>query len=155
MFSNLVRYSVIMIGVVLLASCASEKQDTEHTSETDIDVVLVHDVEPAESSALPGQTWQAGSVTFSFQRGNHVLVRGGHLTETMPTGAPGRYSLESDILEVEVLGRIYDGTWDRETLTLSGHRATYLGLTETIYPDSVLDYPQQPKEETSDAKENS
>ena len=154
MSSSMVRHSMILVVIVSAVSCGGEIPDAETTTNAQIEVLLTHNVDQGETGELPGQTWQAGSVTFSFQRGNHVLVRGGHITETMPTGAPGRYSLESEVLKLDVLGRVYEGTWDGETLTLNGHHATYLGLTETIYPDSVLDYPPQPKEESPDVKEN-
>lgn len=90
--------------------------------------------------SLVGHTWQSGPLTFIFQPGQHLLVRGGQLSETMPSGAPGTYTENSGALEVNVLGRSYSGTWDGSVLQLNQKAAAYLGETATIYPELVLDY---------------
>jgi hypothetical protein len=107
-----------------------------------------------ESDDLAGQTWQVGSANFSFQGGNNVLVRGGSLTETMPTGAPGTYVYDPPLLQLEVLGRRYTGSLNGGELMLNGRVATYLGPTETIFPDTVLHYPPQTDEVPPDVRKN-
>ena len=91
---------------------------------------------------LEGHTWQVGDVTFSFQHGNHLLVRGGHLDETMPTGAPGRYSLKEGELELEVLGREYTGQWKDNNLSISENTGVYLGPSEGLFTDTT-EIPQE------------
>ncbi|MFP6581740.1 MAG: hypothetical protein VCD00_04215 [Candidatus Hydrogenedentota bacterium] len=90
--------------------------------------------------SLVGHTWQSGPLTFIFQPGDNVLVRGGQLVESMPTGAPGTYSKDGGMLELSVLGRTYTGAWDGAVLTLNQQIASYLGETATVYPELVLDY---------------
>ena len=76
---------------------------------------------------LPGHTWQAGDLTLIFQDGDNVLVQGGHLTDTMPTGAPSRYTLKNGALHLEVLGRTYEGSWDGKTLVIGTTVGIYRG----------------------------
>lgn len=78
-------------------------------------------------SMLPGHTWQAGDLTLIFQDGDNVLVQGGHLTDTMPTGAPSRYTLKNGALHLEVLGRTYEGSWDGKTLVIGTTVGIYRG----------------------------
>jgi hypothetical protein len=96
---------------------------------------------------LEGHSWQVGEVTFSFQASGHMLVKGGPLDETMPTGAPARYTLKKSSLKLKVLGRDYKGQWKDHHLTVNGNPGVYLGLTDTVFPDPTQATPE-PTEET-------
>ena len=141
------RFSAFMLAATLVASCAPEWKPSVEEPGLDVRVRLSHALVPPGSDDLTGQTWQVGSANFSFQGGNNVLVRGGSLTESMPTGAPGTYTYDPPMLQLEVLGRSYTGSLERGLLTLNGRIAAYLGPTETIFPDTVLHYPPLTDEE--------
>lgn len=144
----------LFIGITLFAAgCFQEATAPVLPPNSEVTFDLSHILPPPESGKLPGHTWQAGGVTFSFQRGYNVLVRGGRLVDSMPTGAPGMYTLDGQRLSLEVLGREYTGIWDGIELTLNGRVATYLGSTGTIYPDNVLEYLEETEEDISNADE--
>jgi hypothetical protein len=133
------RNSIYGISMVLLTvSCAQEQEIAQATVYPEILLQLSHMHTPPDTPDLAGQTWQAGATSFSFQKGFHVLFRGGPLRESMPTGAPGTYQLDDNALSLDVLGRTYSGIWDGTHLTINGQTATYLGQTALIYPDTVV-----------------
>lgn len=141
--------AVIAIGL-LVAGCSEPPLIPPKEYPASPRVGPFHEIALPEGSSLEGHTWQIGSIDFTFQKGNHVVVRGGHLVEPMPTGAPGLYTLEGRELTLDVLGREYAGSWDGNRLVLNGKEAFYLGETAVIYPELVLDYKEPETEEPID-----
>lgn len=133
------RKLICCISLTLLTVSCAQQQETAHAPQyPEFRLELSHTLTLPDTPDLEGQTWQVGATSFSFQKGKHVLFRGGPLGESMPTGAPGTYQLTDDALSLDVLGRTYSGVWDGAQLTINGQSATYLGQTALIYPDSVV-----------------
>jgi hypothetical protein len=150
------RYGLSIMLVLLSAGCIESAESVQHAPS-------VYSVAPGDSvrlskkelisysddGGLDGHTWQSRGISFSFQPGNHLLVKGGPLIEPMPGGAPGIYTLDDNALTIEVLGRTYHGTWSGEVLVMNDSHTEYLGPTALLYPELVLDYTEPPEEDTS------
>ena len=151
------KYAYCIGLILLLSSCHQQAE----TPTLPLPIASTPAVSPVETlllyegqGELEGHTWQVGEVTFSFQRGNHMLVRGGHLDETMPTGAPGRYTLDDQVLSLEVLGREYSGQWDKQKLTVNEQEGIYRGLTEVVFPEPSLEALSKTNDESGGSHEN-
>lgn len=140
------RYGLALSIALLCAACSAPVTQPPKDYPPGPRIGPLHQVVYAGDGALEGHTWQIDSVNFTFQAGNHVLLRGGPLTVDMPTGAPGIYALEGESFSMEVLDRMYRGRWDGEVLIVNGKEAQYLGRAAIIYPELVLDYPEPPQE---------
>lgn len=147
---NWIASIAVLAAGGVVAGCADTSAVQVRVYPPSPQVGPFHVVSLPEGATLERRTWQIGSVNFTFQRGNHVVVRGGHLVETMPTGAPGLYELQDGALRLEVLGREYTGTWDGVRMVLNGKEAVYLGEAAVIYPELVLDYAEPETQETPD-----
>lgn len=131
------RYVYALIPLIMLSGCF-QQTDSEDKEWRGARFFPSDAAKYRGDGELEGHTWQVDKMTFSFQSGNHVLVRGGHLDDTMPTGAPGRYTLEKKVLLLEVLGREYTGHWNKRFLWIKDHRGVYQGVTDQLFPDSAL-----------------
>lgn len=129
-------HRIVFIGVLLVLSGCIEPVEAPTLPLSSIPTFApeVQLPEYQGQGELEGHTWQVGEVSFSFQRGNHLVVRGGHLNDTMPSGAPGRYTRKDDTLALDVLGREYTGLWKDHSLSINDNPGVYLGLTESLYP---------------------
>ena len=78
-------------------------------------------------SELVGHAWKSGEHLFIFQKGGNVLVRGGHIQDSMPNGAPSRFELKGEELKLDVLGIHYTGTWNGQQLVINDQIAEYSG----------------------------
>ena len=76
-----------------------------------------------------------------------MLVKGGHLDESMPTGAPGRYTLKKSSLNLDVLGREYAGKWINHQLSVNDYNGIYLGPTHEVFPE-----PDEDNNESSESE---
>jgi hypothetical protein len=123
----------------LLAGCIQTVESVPMTEHPVVEIEALTLGVYSGNGSLEGHVWQIAPVAFVFQSGSHVIVRGGPLSESMSHGAPGTYALEDGTLELEVLGRVYAGSWTGLALTLDDRVAEYMGDTETIYPELVLD----------------
>ena len=143
------------IGVLLVVSGCVEPVEapTLPLSSTPVFAPEVKLPEYTGDGSLAGHTWQVGEVTFSFQRGNHLLVRGGHLDETMPTGAPGRYTIEETSVKLDVLNREYEGQWQDTVLTIQENTGIYLGLTAEMFPASDSDETESASDDSGEQHE--
>ncbi len=130
---------VLVVGLVILTGCSKPVESVPLTAYPEVVAFALPLGVYAGDGRLEGHVWQVSPVAFVFQSGNHVIVRGGPLSESMPHGAPGTFELEDGVLEIEVLGRDYLGTWNGGELAIDERVAEYMGKTETIYPELVLD----------------
>jgi len=95
-------------------------------------VVEVVEVEPEPPrvdvpSELVGHAWRSAGNVFIFQKGGNLLVRGEKIEKLAPNGAPGRFELDGERLELTVMGQHYVGIWNGERLLISDQEAEYLG----------------------------
>lgn len=72
---------------------------------------------------LEGTTWAVGGLIIAFQEGGHILATGPSVSEYAPGGAPGRCAIRDGIVELEILGRIYTGSWDGDALIVEGKKS--------------------------------
>jgi hypothetical protein len=147
---------VVFIGLLMILTGCIEPVEapTLPLSSTPVFVPEVKLPEYLGEGELEGHTWQVGDVTFSFQRGNHLLVRGGHLDKTMPSGAPGRYTQKDEELVLDVLERKYTGLWSDNELSLNENPGIYLGLTEGLYPANKKNVSETTEKVTGESNEN-
>lgn len=83
---------------------------------------------PAEAAApagddLTGSKWTHNEIELEFKAGNKVFLKGGPLAALAPEGHEATYTVNDGVIEVDVLGQMYSGTWDGTTLVVDGTEA--------------------------------
>ena len=88
---------------------------------------------PPEKVVLEGSTWRAGAFTYTFQRGGHAIVSGGHLNKLSRSGTPGRYVVRGDDITITVMGRRYKARREGGNLFIGSRKAVRIdqGNVET------------------------
>jgi hypothetical protein len=122
------KKGLVGIFIVLVClGCSDKQQVPVAVDPVEIAPVIPDPPKLDPPSELVGHAWQSGEHLFIFQKGGNVLVRGGQIQESMPNGAPSRYELDGEQLELEVLGLHYSGTWNAQQLIINDQIAEYRG----------------------------
>lgn len=78
---------------------------------------------PPEKVVLEGSSWRVGAFTYTFQKGGHAIVSGGHLNKLARSGAPGRYIVRGDDITIIVMGRRYKARREGGNLFIGDRKA--------------------------------